>query len=97
MATAEKIGTKVIDGTSPDVAAKKSRSVAVSKTGNPRGGIASSTGAGAGNAGGNNANNGGFLRPKVLDFQPKTGQMDPLMVNRSRKASRTTYNFVKRY
>jgi len=28
---------------------------------------------------------GGFLRPKVLDFQPKTGQVDPLLANRSRK------------
>lgn len=94
----EKSGVKVTPeagGNSPDVGAKKSRSVAVSKTGNGRGGIASSTG--GGNNGGNNNNNGGFLRPKVLDFQPKSGQMDPLMVNRSRKASRTTYNFVKRY
>jgi len=79
---------------SPEMDKKKSRSLAVSKTAQ-RGGIGSS--AASGTKGVDNNNNGGFLRPKVLDFQPKAGQMDPLGVNRSRKASRTTYNFVKRY
>jgi hypothetical protein len=73
--------------------AKPSKSVAVSKIASRGGGITSFSQQ-QGNA---SNNNGGFLRPKVLDFQPKTGQLDPLLVNRSRKASRTTYNFVKRY
>lgn len=30
------------------------------------------------------AASGGYLRPKVLDFQPKMGQVDPLMANRSK-------------
>lgn len=79
---------------SPEIDKKKARSLAVSKTA-IRGGVGSS--AANGTKGGDNNNNGGFLRPKVLDFQPKAGQMDPLGVNRSRKASRTNYNFVKRY
>jgi hypothetical protein len=77
---------------SPEVDKKKARSLAVSKNSH-RGGIGTSTASGVKGI----DNNGGFLRPKVLDFQPKAGQMDPLGVNRSRKASRTTYNFVKRY
>jgi hypothetical protein len=37
----------------------------------------------------NNANSmvnqGEFLRPKVLDFQPKSNQVDPLLANRNKK------------